>query len=212
MRDLNIKKESLKKEIVSILMQRIIDGKLKAGEKVKEINLAKEFNISQAPVREAIITLVSLGILEHKINVGAKVKTFDKSETIEIYQVRDALEQYAIAHIKEFNKVEVLKSEYQKMFKAAEAKNIKEFIIHDQKFHETLLIMSGNKLLLEIWKQQYTKSFVQNMLQNFEASLESIAKIHIPIIEAIEAASITQSQKTVEAHYKIIIQHIKDTS
>ncbi|WP_415405792.1 GntR family transcriptional regulator [Sulfurovum sp. CS9] len=207
---LNIQKESLKDKIASILMQRIINGEIDVGEKLREAHLAKEFGVSQAPVREAIIALVSLGILEHKVNVGARVRAFDKSETIEIYQARDALEQYAISHIKDFNKVEVLKSHYQEMLEAAKAKDTKQFIVHDQHFHETLLLMSGNKLLLELWRQQYTKSSVQNVIKNFEASLENIVKIHLPIIEAIEVASVTQSQETVAVHYETIIQSIKD--
>ena len=208
---LNIEKESLKDKIVSILMQRVIDGELEVGEKLKESHLAKEFGVSQAPVREAIIALVSLGILEHKVNVGARVRAFDKRETIEIYQARDALEAYAISHIKDFDKVGTLKFHYQQMIKAAKEKDTKQFIVHDQYFHETLLRMSGNTLLLELWKQQYTKSSVQNTVKNFEASLENIVKIHLPIIEAIEVASVTQSQKAVSLHYETIIQTIKDT-
>jgi DNA-binding GntR family transcriptional regulator len=206
---LNIEKESLKDKIITILMQRVIDGKLEVGEKIKEAHLAKEFGVSQAPVREAIITLVSLGIFEHKVNIGARVKSFDKYETIEIYQARDALELYAISHIKDFDKVDTLKSHYEYMIKASKAKDTKLFIEYDQKFHETLLLMSGNRLLLELWKQQYTKSSVQNVIKNFESSLENIVKIHLPIINAIEESSITKSQKAVSQHYNTIIQNIK---
>ena len=207
---LNIEKTSLKEKIVSALMEKIINGEIEVGDKLKEAHLAKAFGVSQAPVREAIISLVSLGILEHKPNVGARVKEFDRAETIEIYEVRDALEVYAVGHIVNFDKLDDLKDAYACMLKASEVKDIKLFVEHDKAFHSILIEMSGNSLILELWTQQYTKSSVHNVLKGFTSSLDEIIQMHLPIIEAIESASSVQCEQAVNAHYKKIIKNIKD--
>ena len=207
-----IEKTSLKDKIVTILMEKIIDGEIEVGEKLKESHLAKAFGVSQAPVREAIISLVSLGILEHKPNIGARVKAFDKQETVEIYQVRDALEMYAVEYIESFDRLEDLKTSYGFMIEAVKENNIKLFVEHDKAFHTILIKMSGNSLLLELWRQQYTKSSVHNIIKGFESSLDEIVAIHLPIIKAIENASSMQCKQAVNNHYKIIIKNIKEIS
>ncbi|RUM72047.1 MAG: hypothetical protein DSZ10_05550, partial [Sulfurovum sp.] len=133
-----IQKVPLKEKIASILMQRIIDGEIKAGDKLKEAHLAKAFGVSQAPVREAIITLVAKGILEHTPNVGTHVKVYTKEETIEIYQAREALELYSASFIQNIDTA-LLKDMYQKIYAAAKSNDIRQMVEHDQYFHELLL-------------------------------------------------------------------------
>jgi len=205
-----IEKKTLKDKIITILMQKIIDQEIKVGEKLKEAHLAKEFGVSQAPVREAIISLVTLGILEHKPNVGASVKVYTKKEVIEIYEAREALERYAVSNIKYFDKLDALKNAYIKMLKAVKENNINQYVVYDQSFHEALISMSGNLIILELWRQQYTKSSVINIVKKFESSLEDIVSLHLPIIEAIEMQVMLDCDNAVKLHYREIIKSIKD--
>ena len=205
-----IQKVTLKDKIASLLMGRIIDGDILVGEKLREAHLAKEFGVSQAPVREAIVSLVSLGILEHKPNVGASVKAHDDDETIEIYQARDALESYAATHIKDFKDLENMKKAYSDMLDAFKDNDIKSFVIYDQHFHEALVGMCDNQLILELWRQQYAKSSVINIVKGFKSSFDDVVLSHLPIIKAIEAQSSLACVDAVSLHYKSIINSIKD--
>ena len=47
-------RQSLKDQVKSILIDRMIDGDLAPGDRIKELQVAKELGTSQAPVREAI--------------------------------------------------------------------------------------------------------------------------------------------------------------
>jgi len=204
-----IEKESLKDKIVKILMQKIINQEIKTGEKLKEAHLAKEFGVSQAPVREAIISLVSLGILEHQVNVGASVKVYTNKEIIEIYEARDALERYAVSNIRNFEKIGLMKYSYNNMLEAVKNNNIKEYVINDKVFHESLVSMSENQLILDLWKQQYTKSSVIDVVNKLESSLEDIVSLHLPIIKAVETNVLLRCVMSVEHHYEEIINKIK---
>ena len=207
---LDIQKIPLKEKIASSLMQSIIEGEITVGEKLKEAHLAKAFGVSQAPVREAIITLVAQGILEHTPNVGTHVKAYSKDEIIEIYQAREALELYAVESMKKDSSLELMKEEYAQMLKAAKAKDIQLLVKHDQFFHEVLLNAYDNCLIMKLWREQYTKSSVFNVIQGFEASLEDIVLMHMPIIEAMEQKSIDKCKDAVHHHYDVIITNIKE--
>ena len=208
---MEIEKVPLKEKIASILMQSIIDGEIQVGEKLKEAHLAKTFGVSQAPVREAIISLVAKGILEHTPNVGTYVKAYTQEERIEIYEARKALELYAASQIDE-NEVDIalMKETYQKMLDATKSGDIKHLVEHDQYFHELLLKASDNCTITHIWREQYTKSSVHLVIEEFNTSLENIVHMHLPIIEAIEEKSVDKCMAAIKHHYKIIIENIKD--
>jgi DNA-binding GntR family transcriptional regulator len=205
-----IHKNTLKDRVVHLIMSRIINGDILVGDKLREVHLAKELGISQAPVREAIIYLTSFGILEHKANIGASVKAHNDDEIIEIYQARDALESYAVTHIKDFKDLKKMKKAYIDMLNAIKDGDIKSFVIYDQCFHETLVGMCNNQLILELWRQQYAKSSVINIVKGFESSFDDIVSLHLPIVEAIEAKSSLVCVDAVEKHYETIIKTIKD--
>jgi len=190
-------------------MQRIIDGEIKAGDKLKEAHLAKAFGVSQAPVREAIITLVAKGILEHTPNVGTHVKVYTKEETIEIYQAREALELYSASFIQNIDTA-LLKEMYQKIYAAAKSNDIRQMVEHDQYFHELLLDGAKNCVIKKIWREQYAKSAVAHVIEEFNVPLEEIVQMHLPIIEAVEAQSKEQYTNAIEHHYRVITNNIKD--
>ena len=58
-----------------------------------------------------------------------------------------------------------------------------------------------------IWREQYTKSAVHIVIEEFNVSLEEIVNLHLPIIEAIEENS-TDKWKAIKHHYKTIIENM----
>jgi len=77
------------------LSDAIISGKIAAGSKISEPDLAKKFNVSRAPLREAIGRLEACNLVTRKPNVGARVVELSFKELIEIYRIREALEGMA---------------------------------------------------------------------------------------------------------------------
>ncbi|NND83149.1 MAG: GntR family transcriptional regulator [Gammaproteobacteria bacterium] len=79
------------------LREAIIKGDIKAGEKLNEPSLAKQFKVSRGPLREAIRRLVAMGLVTHKPHQGATVVTLGLDSIMELYDVREALEGKAAA-------------------------------------------------------------------------------------------------------------------
>tara|TARA_E500000178_G_scaffold54572_1_gene50762 strand:+ start:2775 stop:3404 length:630 start_codon:yes stop_codon:yes gene_type:complete len=75
----------------------ILQGRLSAGEKITERDLAERLGMSRAPVREAIRELINVGLLEQISARQIVVRELLLSEVREIFAIREMLEAKASA-------------------------------------------------------------------------------------------------------------------
>lgn len=73
----------------------IVEGKLPAGQKLSETDLADRYDVSRAIVREAISRLEAIRLVERTPNVGARVVALSSEGLSELYEVRESLEGMA---------------------------------------------------------------------------------------------------------------------
>lgn len=78
------------------IQAQIAGRTLRAGMALSEVALAKELGISRTPVREAIGQLASEGLLEQTPNRGAVVVRLTRRDIVELYELREALEVFAV--------------------------------------------------------------------------------------------------------------------
>ena len=79
-------------DLVKILRERIANHEYSPGEKLLELELAREFKLSRTRVREAFGALESRGLIQRIPNRGAEVVRLDLSQMFAIYDVREMLE------------------------------------------------------------------------------------------------------------------------
>lgn len=79
------------------IQEEIFSGRLLPGSRVSEKSLAHQLGFGRTPVREAIRRLHGEGLVEQVPRHGTIVRTPDRNEIIEIYELREALESYAVA-------------------------------------------------------------------------------------------------------------------
>lgn len=199
-----VKRQSLTQQIQSIIIERIVDGILLPGDRLKELQIAEEFGTSQAPVREAIRSLQALGYVKHKPHVGAIVKTFTVKEIEEAYQVREALEGHCLilAEIQENMLFSELEKQLQVMKKAVDSNDIKAFTQADNLFHRAIIEGSNNMRMLEVWDS--LKIQLQIIATHVEAAmpLTELYALHPPIVEALAKGQRTQSARRLAQHYR----------
>lgn len=78
---------------MQILLDRILDGTYKPGERLIELQIANELNTSQSPVREALRYLEALRVVETETYKGTRVRSISPRELQESSQIRAALEE-----------------------------------------------------------------------------------------------------------------------
>lgn len=78
--------------VTNHLRQDILGGKLEPGDRLLELQLAKEYDCGRAAIRSAIIELTSEGLVDRETNRGATVRRITIDEAIQITEARSALE------------------------------------------------------------------------------------------------------------------------
>ena len=78
-----------------LIREAILDGRLAPGERLKEVELARELGISRTPVREALLLLQTEGLVDAVPNRGAAVRAHGPEDLDDLYQLRALLEGYA---------------------------------------------------------------------------------------------------------------------
>lgn len=74
------------------LLEEIRAGRLAAGDRLRETELAERLGVSRTPVREAIRQLEADGLVTHVPRQGASVRGLDYAEVMELYEMRAVLE------------------------------------------------------------------------------------------------------------------------
>lgn len=87
---------SLQQQAYRYIQEKILSGDLAEGSQVSELSLAREIGISRTPVRDAITQLQTEGFLDRVPRYGTVVRTLRRQEIIELYELREALECYAV--------------------------------------------------------------------------------------------------------------------
>ena len=77
------------------LRRDIVEGEIKSGSKLSEMELSTKYGVSRAVIREAINRLESCHLVERKPNIGARVVALTPEGLIQLYQVRESLEGMA---------------------------------------------------------------------------------------------------------------------
>ena len=80
----------LREQVKELLLERILVGVYRPGDRLVETRIAQELGTSQAPVREALRDLELLRFVESEPFRGARVREVSAEELAEIYPVRAA--------------------------------------------------------------------------------------------------------------------------
>lgn len=81
--------------LAGVLRERILQGTYAPGERLREVDIRKEFDLSNGPVREAFQALVAQGLVERAPWRGVCVTELSERQIVELFQLRLALIQYA---------------------------------------------------------------------------------------------------------------------
>jgi DNA-binding GntR family transcriptional regulator len=192
----------LREQVKELILERIVDGTYKPGERLVETRIASELGTSQAPVREALRDLELLRFVESEPFRGARVREVSAEELIEIYPVRAALEEVAAREaVKRLDgQVEELEAEVEAMHRAADENDLHAQVEHDVAFHRLIVEASGNRVLLETWlalriEARTIVTAVRTGLDGHE-----IAELHRPVLEAFRARDADLAATTLRRH------------
>lgn len=197
-------KQPLSDIICDTLKRDILDGVLKPGQRLMEIQYAQKLGVSRTPFREAVRRLEIEGLVTVLPRRGAHVSTLSGKDISDVLDIRGALDMLA-AGLFVTNKTSsdiVCLKEIETAFEFAAQKNdIKGQILNDVRFHEYIYSKSGNDKLISLYSGFKDQLYRYRALYLKEEDYTSlIAKEHNQLIEAFENDNIKKSRQISEKH------------
>ncbi|MEZ0389120.1 MAG: GntR family transcriptional regulator [Verrucomicrobium sp.] len=89
-------KSKLAQQAYEHLQEQLWSGILSAGEKISEAKIAESLGMSRTPVREAIRRMETEGVIIQIASSGTYVAQPKRTEIVEAYEVRMAIENFAV--------------------------------------------------------------------------------------------------------------------
>src|SRR3972149_6436766 len=90
-----LKRRRLVDEATQTLRDAILNGRFKAGARLRQTDLAAQLAISRTPIREALGRLQQEGLIELLPGGGVRVALLDLTEAVELYDLREVLDGLA---------------------------------------------------------------------------------------------------------------------
>ncbi|MCC6424960.1 MAG: GntR family transcriptional regulator [Phycisphaerales bacterium] len=156
----------------AFIRNQLVTGRLQAGSRVSDSEVATEMGISRTPVREALIRLENEGIVQQVPRVGIFVRVPTARELIELYEMRRLLESYAAAKAARRMNAEQL-AELKRLCgllreealewrrsrgKALAAEIVERTTLADAQFHLLIMKAAGNRRLMRIVSSMHLMS------------------------------------------------------
>lgn len=140
----------LKDTAYKLIKDRLLSGKIKPGERIREDLLAEEISMSRTPVREAINQLSAEGFVNQIPRKGIFANEITREELFDIIEIRVLLESYAAKVCSRTITEEQLKELEDVFLKFKNALLIKDKVkygLYDGMFHKKIAEFTGNKKL-----------------------------------------------------------------
>jgi len=189
-------KRNLVDQLYSLLKERIITLGLEPGARLTLQDLAQEFEVSQTPIRDALMRLSKDGLVRFVPAVGYYVIKLSVRDVIEIYDLRQLLEGYAVRSSVAHMDTKKLREIRQKIERQQDEPHIL-----NQKLHLEIVKNSDNKRLQDLYTQIY--DFVricQYTHRRISGGIAKAAKEHLALIDAILQKNAEKAKQILEMH------------
>ena len=200
------------------LQEQLWSGQLIAGEKVSEARLAASLGMSRTPVREAIRRMETEGVVTQVASSGTYVTVPDRAEIIEAYEVRMAIEGFAVrkatrrmkpAQILELQKLCDQMREAIRDFRDSKARimtgrNLRRYLNADLGFHVLLLKAAENRRALAIFGDVNLRSAIFGC-HSHQRDLHHVAWVwlqHARVARFVRRRDPDAAQRWLETHMR----------
>jgi DNA-binding GntR family transcriptional regulator/CubicO group peptidase (beta-lactamase class C family) len=188
-----IDRNNIADSIASDLRNEIMEGRLRAGERINEVHLAAAFGVSRTPLREALGRLVAEDAVASVARRGFFVTPLSLEEFKLLYPIRSildpgALQLAGIPSTERLNRLAVLNKEL------VATKNAYARIRLDEAWHLELVAQCGNRILIDLIKQFMlrTRRYELALMREEFRVLRSVADHH-RILRALRAGNLAKA-------------------
>jgi DNA-binding GntR family transcriptional regulator len=212
--------QSVQEKAYHYLRGKILSGEIAPGTALSEASIARELGNSRGPLREAVRQLIAEGLLRQTPKGGSVVVEFSRRDIAELYELREALEVYAVGKAAEqtlgpsereaFEKlvreVLLLRDELETSGEARlDASGMQRFIRIDLQFHTMLVRAAANARILKVFADTRVllNIFALRRKGHDAAQLTEIHRYHSEIFAAVARKDPKTAMRLLGEHIRV---------
>lgn len=190
----------LRQIVYEKIKEAIVEGLIKPGERLSEVELADKLAVSRTPVREAIRQLAQTGLVTLEPRRGAYVALPTADDASDLYELRKHLEILAVrlaAAAPPLDELERFRAIFVSMDDGTETR---QYLTEDRKFHSMLYEASRNRFLDVMLKNI---ADLINLCRHYSVeglSLMTLANEHVKIIDALKEHDAEKAEQVMQIH------------
>ncbi len=190
----NSEPPSLVERVYTHLLEKIISGAIRYGDAISIKKVASELSVSSMPVREAVKRLEFEGVVTIKPRSACRVRVPSRRMILEVYQVREALEGFAVMNGRgrqdpaAIGRLRVIVEKMRLLSSETSADTREKRAIElDRQFHSEIIGLAGNELLDAFSRQLSLHVNMTLMHEKTYHALEAEwAAMHAEIVDSLE--------------------------
>jgi DNA-binding GntR family transcriptional regulator len=202
-----IKNGSLSLQVYESLRSAIFAGRLRPGDPLREMHLARDLQVSQTTVREALVQLEQVGLVVRTPNIGTHVTSLSPQELTERLELRMLLEEVAA------NQAALLMAEEHFAELGRRLDALGEAIARnayfeeaqaDLHFHRYIWERSGNRTLYRTLDQLAIPlfAFVSILRGASRQTLKDVVASHEGIVAALRGGDAETIREALRQHFR----------
>ena len=203
---------TLEERVYRELRNLILSGEYHPGERLLYQHLAEVLGVSQTPIKGALAKLESDGYVMTISRKGTFVRELSARDIAEIFEIREMLEALAVrricrcdsvidyAHLKEIN---------ESFREGFSRKDLNASTEADYRFHETLIILSGNGRLVEVMNKTNVHLLsIARSSSNFYQIARGYYQMHNRIVDALEKQDAALAERLMREHVRYGMEQV----
>lgn len=202
---------NLVEQIANFVEQEILDGTVKMGQQLVELEVSKRFKTSRQPIREAFRVLENRGLVTVVPRKGTFVATItweDFEQFFPVIAVLDGLVGKMVYNTITESTLKELDSAVETLIQIAELKDTRKYLVSHSTFHSILNRATRNRQLIETLSSLRTAHswFIMTHTVYSDKQYENSIFFHKKIIEELRNKTIGE-----EGMERLMREHVNNT-
>ncbi len=199
--------ENLSARVYNQIKHLILCNEIMPGQKLHHQELSERLGVSRTPVREALTRLVQEGYVSFLPNRGFTCKEIRIQEAEELYDLREALEAFAvekaIAKLTQAS-LDQLRKKMSSYGRDVQKRFTRERLVYDQDVHMQIIRLAGNETLTNTLSHVFERIVLKRRTDGLYDPARGLTahEEHMRLLDAME-------QRNVSAAVAIIREHIQ---
>jgi DNA-binding GntR family transcriptional regulator len=197
--------ENLSARVYNQIKNLILCNEIMPGQKLHHQQLSERLGVSRTPIREALTRLVQEGYVSFLPNRGFTCMEIRMQEAEELYDLREALEAFAVEKAIETLTDQALRDIRAKMNvygRDVQNRFTRDRLVYDQDLHLQIADLTGNETLKNMLRHVFERIVLKRRTDGlYDAARGVVAhQEHLRLLEAMERRDTSEAIRILRNH------------